>query len=57
MNPAQLTAEQALRKLIAVYQNQIVALHERFSLKRPLENDLYAIDILMGETKPLEERS
>lgn len=51
MNPAQLTAEQALRKLIAVYQNQIVALHERFSLKRPLENDLYAIDILMGETK------
>lgn len=47
--------EQALQKLASVYREQIIALHERFSLKRSLKNDLYAIDILLKENQKARE--
>ncbi|TCU10032.1 hypothetical protein EV132_12223 [Rhizobium sullae] len=35
----------ALNRLLAVYRGQIVHLHHRFKLRRPIEHDLTALDI------------
>jgi len=34
----------ALRSLVFAYRNQVIAMHEKFRLSRPLKNDLAALD-------------
>ncbi len=41
--------EKALVKLLRTYRRQIIELHDQFPLKRSMENDLYAVDILLGD--------
>ncbi len=41
--------ERALMSLLRAYRLQVVALHDRFSLLRPIENDLKAVDMILGE--------
>lgn len=41
--------ETSLMSLLRAYRRQIVALHDRFSLLRPIENDLHAVDVILGE--------
>lgn len=36
----------ALRSLVRGYRNQVLALHEKFQLSRPLKNDMAALDIV-----------
>jgi hypothetical protein len=36
----------ALRSLVRTYRNQVLALHEKFQLSRPLKNDMAALDIV-----------
>ncbi len=36
----------SLSSLVSVYRNQVVALHEKFRLSRPLTNDLAALDVV-----------
>jgi hypothetical protein len=36
----------ALRSLVCVYRNQVLELHEKFQLSRPLKNDIAAIKIV-----------
>lgn len=36
----------ALRSLVRVYRNQVLALHEKFQLSRPLKNDMTALDMV-----------
>ncbi|MCJ9670062.1 MULTISPECIES: hypothetical protein [unclassified Neorhizobium] len=36
----------ALRSLAGGYLNQVLALHEKFQLSRPLKNDMAALDIV-----------
>ena len=43
-DPAELKA--ALRLLACLYRRQVTALHEMFSLGRPLQNDMTALDII-----------
>lgn len=42
----------ALRSLVTVYRGQVAALHRRFRLARPLENDVAALKILAGARHP-----
>jgi hypothetical protein len=39
--------ETAMLTLLAHYREQVIELHERFDLSRPLENDLYAVSVLL----------
>lgn len=39
----------ALKALLRAYRQQILELHDRFKLHRPLENDLYAIDMILDK--------
>jgi len=41
---AQLAA--ALQRLLPLYREQIIGLHEKFSLPRPLRNDLAALAVV-----------
>jgi hypothetical protein len=36
----------ALALLAELYRHQVTALHEKFSLARPVQNDLAALDII-----------
>jgi hypothetical protein len=36
----------ALALLVDLYRRQVVGLHDKFSLARPIENDLAALDII-----------
>jgi len=40
--------EQSVLELAGLYRNQIIALHEKFILSRPRDNDLAAIDALVA---------
>lgn len=41
--------EKAFRELFRVYRQQIIELHNQFLLRRSLENDLYAVDLILKE--------
>lgn len=41
--------EMALMKLLRTYRQQIIALYDRFPSQRSIENDLYAVDLILGE--------
>ncbi|RWP57506.1 nucleotidyltransferase domain-containing protein [Mesorhizobium sp.] len=36
----------ALRSLVQMYRNQVLALHEKFQLSRPIENDITALEAI-----------
>jgi hypothetical protein len=36
----------ALRSLVRIYRNQVLALHEKFQLSRPLKNDIAALEVV-----------
>lgn len=36
----------ALRSLLQLYRNQVLALHAKFQLSRPIENDLAALEAI-----------
>ncbi|RWK44303.1 nucleotidyltransferase domain-containing protein [Mesorhizobium sp.] len=36
----------ALRSLVQIYRNQVLALHQKFQLSRPVENDITALEVL-----------
>jgi hypothetical protein len=38
--------EAALGRLVQLYQRQVIALHKKFPLMRPLESDLAALDVI-----------
>jgi predicted nucleotidyltransferase len=38
----------ALKTLAALYRQQVLAMHDKFSLARPVENDIAAFDCLVG---------
>jgi hypothetical protein len=44
------TLEQRVLELAGLYRCQITELHEKFTLTRPLDNDLAALEILLGQT-------
>jgi hypothetical protein len=41
--------EEALREMFRTYRQQIIELHSQFRLSRSLENDLYAVDLILKE--------